>query len=144
MSYSHTQNGYLMISISGVVLAAMAFAFLGNQREGWLIGAVMIILVATTWLFSSLTVKIDNGQLKFSFGPGWIRKTIELSTIADCRPGKSAWYNGWGIHLTNKGWLYNVSGWEVVEITLKNGHKIFLGTDEPETLTQAIKSSLKL
>ena len=44
-----------------------------------------------------------------------------------------------GSHLTPYGWLYNVSGWDAVAITLRNGRKFSLGTDDPQGLTEAIQ-----
>ena len=39
---------------------------------------------------------------------------------------------------TPHGWLYNVSGWEAVEITLPSGKRFRLGTDEPRRLEQVL------
>ena len=44
------------------------------------------------------------------------------------------WWYGRGIHLTARGWIYNVGGNRAVEITLKSGRRFMLGTDEPELL----------
>lgn len=41
---------------------------------------------------------------------------------------------GLGIHLNRFGWLYNVSGIDAVAITLCNGKRFALGTDEPKKL----------
>jgi hypothetical protein len=58
--------------------------------------------------------------------------------IEECTIVKNSWWYGWGIRLTPYGWLYNVAGWEAVEVLLKNGKKIRIGTDEPEKLSLAI------
>jgi hypothetical protein len=39
-------------------------------------------------------------------------------------------------------WIYNVSGFDAVEITLKNGNTYRIGTDEPKELEQAILQSI--
>jgi hypothetical protein len=44
-----------------------------------------------------------------------------------------------GIHLTPYGWLYNFSGLDAVAITLRNGRKFELGTDDPQGLVDAIR-----
>jgi len=51
------------------------------------------------------------------------------------------WYYGRGIKLTPHGWLFNVSGFDAVEIQLKNGRKYRIGTDEPDALLAAIESA---
>ena len=53
---------------------------------------------------------------------------------------KNRWYNGWGIRLIPRGWIFNVSGFDAVEIQMKNGRRYRIGTDEPEALLAAIQS----
>ena len=36
-------------------------------------------------------------------------------------------------------WIYNVSGFDAIELTMKNGKIYRIGTDEPEKLEAAIK-----
>jgi len=52
-------------------------------------------------------------------------------------------YWGWGIIRIRNGWLYSVSGTAGVEVTLKSGKKFRIGTDEPDTLRQAIMQALR-
>ena len=102
-------------------------------------GGAFLILVGT--LFSTLTIAIEDGMLRASFGPGLIKKKVRLADIASVRPIPVRWWYGWGIHVTPHGWLYNVSGWEAVEITLRNGRRFCLETDEPEDLIRAIQEA---
>ena len=74
-----------------------------------------------------------------SFGPGIIRKRVRLSEIVGCEPIRIRWWYGWGIHLTPYGWLYNVSGFDAVAITLQDGRKFALGTDDSSGLVDAIR-----
>ncbi|WP_067100681.1 hypothetical protein [Marinomonas atlantica] len=48
---------------------------------------------------------------------------------------------GFGIHAFGTGWVYNISGLWGVEIELKGGSLVRLGTDEPNYLCQAIIDS---
>ncbi len=73
---------------------------------------------------------------------GLICKKIPLAEIAACEPIRIRWWYGWGIHLTLYGWLYNVSGFDAVAIKLRDGRKFALGTDDPDGLATAIRSSL--
>jgi hypothetical protein len=52
------------------------------------------------------------------------------------------WYYGWGIRWTPKGPLYNVSGFEAVEIRMLSGKSFRIGTDEPDLLRQAIDKAI--
>ena len=140
--YRHTQFGTVVVGslvASALVLAGMGLAFGDPVFLYGYGGPVMIGIMALR--FYNLTVEIDATHLRFRFGIGLIRKRIPLAEIADARPVRNTWLDGWGIHRTPHGWLYNVSGWEAVEITLASGKRLRLGTDEPGQLTQVLRAA---
>ncbi len=139
-NYRHTQFGSASVLISGVIGFAMPLraAFSSHPAFFLLVGAAFLGVGA---LFSTLTIAIEDRKLRASFGPGLIRKKVRLADIASVRPIPVRWWYGLGIHLTPHGWLYNVSGWKAVEITLRNGRRFCLGTDEPENLLKAIQEA---
>ena len=92
-------------------------------------------------LFYNLTVEVDVTHLNFRFGVGLFRKRIALANIVAVQPVQNAWWDGWGIRYTRNGWLYNVSGWEAVEITLASGKRLRLGTDEPDRLVRVLQAA---
>ena|SRR5262245_43124038 len=99
---------------------------------------VPMILLVCLVLFYKLRITIEDETLCASFGPGIIRKKVRLAEIVGCEPIRIRWWYGWGIHLTPRGWLYNVSGFDAVVIALRDGKKFALGTDDPNGLTEAI------
>ena len=137
LRYRHTQFGTVIVV--SLLLSAVLFAGLG-MMTGLMPLAVIGPALMTVFLalFFSLTVEIDATHLMFRFGIGLIRKRIPLAEIAEVKPVRNTWMHGWGIHRTPHGWLYNVSGWEAVEIALASGKCLRLGTDEPRKLAQAI------
>jgi hypothetical protein len=144
MQYKHTQNGYLIIG--GLLGIAIFLAITGivapAGRDGVLIRAIIeVILLVCAIVFSKLTIKIDGEILKACFTMGLICKKVSLTDIAECEPIRIPWWYGWGIHLTPYGWLYNVSGLDPVAITLRDGRKFALGTDDPQGLVAAIRHS---
>jgi hypothetical protein len=139
-TYQHTQFGWVSALTTGAIgLAILLNAALVPHPASlpW-VGASLLLVGA---LFSTLTIAIEDGLLRASFGPGLIQKKVKLAEIASVRPIPVRWWYGWGIRLTPYGWLYNVSGWEAVEITLRNGRRFCLGTDEPENLRKAIQDA---
>jgi len=120
------------------VLVAINGTFHSSAHLGNLLIPCVILLVALA-LFYKLTIRIDGEVLCASLGAGLIRKKVQLADIARCEPIRIRWWYGWGIHLTPYGWLYNVSGLDAVAITLRNGRKIALGTDDPDGLAAAIR-----
>jgi hypothetical protein len=87
-------------------------------------------------------VSIDEKYLQIKFGYGIFRKKFVLSEIASTAQVKNHWYHGWGIRIWfwPYMWIYNVSGFDAVEIKTKTGKIYRIGTDEPIQLESAIRS----
>ena len=137
--YRHTQIGYLTLIV--VLVAALGIVVsLPNDVRPVTVG-VAVLLVIIALLFSSLTVEVSDGELRFHFGPGFWRKRIALSDVTAATPTQSTWWEGWGIRFTLRGMLYNVSGTDAVEIELRTGRRFRIGTDEPKALVQAVRTA---
>jgi hypothetical protein len=67
-----------------------------------------------------------------------LRKSIEREAIMGVTPVRNPWWYGWGIHLTPRGWLYNVGGLDAVELALSNGRTLRIGSDEAAALARAL------
>jgi hypothetical protein len=134
--YEHTQIGHVIIwPLLGIILIANGVT---EALAQWPALVVSLILLVCLVLFYRLKITIEDGTLWASFGPGIIHKRVRLAEIVGCEPIRIRWWYGWGIHLTPYGWLYNVSGFDAVAITLRGGKKFALGTDDPNGLTRAI------
>ena len=83
---------------------------------------VTAVLAVAGFLFGSLTVEVCDSRLQFWFGSGSIRRSYEIADIANVETVRNPWYYCWGIHYTPHGWLYNISGYCAVELTLKSGN----------------------
>jgi hypothetical protein len=110
-----------------------------------LITGIMVLILFILASFTTLSVSIDENYLRIKFGYGIFRKRFALGEIASVKQVKNHWYYGWGIRLWlwPKIWVYNVSGFDAVELVMKNGNVYRIGTDVPEELTVAIKTVLK-
>ena len=140
MEYRHTQFSTVIIFAVGIVVAAILVRFLINGSIHPIEAGVGILLLITLFLFASLTVEIKYGSVICRFGPGLVRKKIKLSDVTDVRPVTNPWLAGWGIRwIPSRYMLWNVSGFQAVELTLTNGKKFRIGTDEPKSLVQAIQ-----
>jgi hypothetical protein len=142
MEYKHTQIGYVTLSLGAAAFfIALELFFRKASGVSLLIGLTAILLMVG--LFGTLTVEIRDGLLKFRFGLGLIRKNLKIGAIETCEIVKNPWFYGWGIHATSKGWIYNVSGFQAVEIFMKDGRRLRIGTDEPEILRRVIIEAQK-
>jgi hypothetical protein len=137
--YRHTQSG-LLLSLSTLpgALALLAAALLCRGPLTLPLVLVALVLGAVGYVFSSLTVEVTPTELTWFFGPGALRKRVARAEIASARPVVNKWWWGWGIHLTPRGWLYNVGGLEAVEITFRDGRTLRIGSDETASLAQAL------
>jgi len=136
--YRHTQVGHLVL---GIMAASVLFTVWVLQRAGAPAGAwaSLVVLGVISVLFGSLTVEVDRDQLRFWFGPGFLRRTVPLEEITASRVVTNRWWYGWGIRRIPGGWMYNISGLKAVELTLRGGKMLRVGTDEPEVLNRRIE-----
>ena len=137
--YEHTQIGHVIIWVVLAIILIASGGLIGHHAAP---ASISIILLVCLVLFYRLKITIDDETLCASFGPGIIHKRIRLAEIVGCEPIRTRRWYGWGIHLTPYGWLYNVSGFDAVAVTLRNGRKFALGTDDPHGLIAAIRDSI--
>lgn len=144
-TYRHTQKGTV---IRAGLMAGFATVLGVQISAGWNLIAilVMVILGICLLIFSSLTVIIAEGSVICYFGQvRMIRKRMALADIEQVQAVRNSWLAGWGIRfLTNGSTLWNVSGLDAVEITLKSNKRFRIGTDEPQALVQALQSARQL
>ncbi len=153
MKYKHTQIGYLMLVVTLIVLTFFTWMYITastepeslNSGTNFAITAIMTLILFVIASFVSLQVIVDEEYLRIKFGYGIYQKKISLNDIVSAKIVKNHWYYGWGIRLWlwPKMWIYNISGFDAVEIKLKNGKIYRIGTDEPKKLEQTILNSIK-
>jgi len=133
-TYQHTQAARAIVR--GLLLMGAIFA-MGCVFIRPLIPGTVVIFV-TAYLFRSMTIEISDTELTWYFGSGFPLKRVPISEVASAEAVRTSFWNGWGIHYTPRGWLYNVSGFGAVCVTLRNGKRFCLGTDEPEKLAREL------
>lgn len=141
-AYKHKQWGVVtfvgIILLAELVLAIDHFAWpIPAAGLGVLFGVFTLVAIA----LSSMTIEVNESEVSWYFGPGFFRKSLPLEEISRCQKVKNPIWMGFGIHAYGTGWIYNVSGLLGVEIELKGGAFIRLGTDEPNYLVQAIEDA---
>ncbi len=115
-----------------------------DSGTNFAVTAVMAAIVFILASFATLTASIDEHYLRIKFGYGIFSRKFVLNQIASARAVKNHWYYGWGIRLWlwPKMWIYNVSGFDAVEVTMKNRKVYRIGTDIPGELEAAIKHAI--
>ena len=137
-TYHHKQIG-TVIWVS-MLIGTVLFLILGlaGARALW-VGVPIFAICG--WLFYSLSIEVTETELRWHFGPGVIRRNIPRSEIESALPVRTNVLEGWGIHLSRYGWLYNVSGFDAVAVRLRNGKQFALGTDQPQELANALRAA---
>ena len=138
-AYRHRQWG--TVTLVGIPLVAVIILAINSEVDilpsaalGILFGLLTIVAI----VFSSMTIEVNESEVVWFFGPGIFKKRILLEDIGDCAKVRNCVWMGFGIHAYGTGWIYNVSGLLGIEIELKGGSFIRLGTNQPNYLLQAI------
>jgi len=146
--YQHTQRSSALLLLL-LTAALVPFGILASNGAVGIIPlgvrltliVVSVIMIVSALTFTSLTITVRDGQLSWWFGRGIVKKTVPLGDVASAVPTTTSLLNGVGIHLTSRGWLYNVEGHNAVYVTLRSGRTFLLGTDEPSSLAHAIMTA---
>ena len=138
-NYQHTQPARAIV----IILTAVGLVFaVGSIFCHPLISGMLVVCIVA-YFFRSMTIEISDTELMWYFGSGFPRKCVALDDVVSAEPLRMTAWNGWGIHYTPQGWLYNVSGYGAVCVTLRNGKCYCLGTDEPKVLADRLAKTLK-
>ena len=143
--YEHSETGWVML----LIMAAAALITLGVAVLGWrsgrlnLIFAFPLLFILTAVNFYRLAVSVDGEKVTARLGVGLIRRTIPLAGIASAEIEKGAWYGGWGLRWTGKGWFWTVNSLDAVALNLRDGREFLIGTDDAQRLLTAITARLK-
>jgi hypothetical protein len=143
--YRHRQLGMataLGLLGGGLTQAAGAVrAIRSGRRRAWWYLPWVLLYAAVMYVFSSLTVEIDEETVRAAFTNGIGRRTFRLDEIEDASVVDVAWYSGWGMRYTSFGWLYAVWGRRAVQLQLTDDRQFTIGTDEPEALKAAVDAA---
>jgi len=141
MDYSHTQK----VPNEVMTVAALAGLAVGLTPPGFLLRLALLgTLGAAASTFRSLTVEINNDTVYLKFGDGLLKRTINLRDVESAHVIRTTPLQGWGMHWTGNGWLYNVYGLDAVELRFIGGkNRVLIGTDDQVKLANVISDRLK-
>ena len=142
LRYEHRQTGWMMVVASCVPALCLAIVLLTADTTQDvptpLLSGIVVVTLVVLIGFSSLQVRLTADDLVVRFGIGLVRKSVRLKDIVTAEVVRTHWYEGWGIHWTRRGMLYNVAGFDAVRLRLVNGKALMVGSDEAERLAAAI------
>ena len=141
--YHHTQRGTQILAtmaVAAILSASIAFMNPSSPARWLLLVGFAVGFVELAWLFSSLTVAVNEHHVLWYFGPGLWRYRIELANIKTTQAVRNSFWDGFGIRMRPGFRLYNVSGLDAVELRLKTGDIRRIGSDDAPGLASALKA----
>jgi hypothetical protein len=145
VKYAHTQSGWpirIACGIAALGLVATGALPMDNGPPRFAMIAAALVTAVIGLLWSRMTVRIERERLHWSFGAGWPRFSVALADIAAVDAVRTTFLEGWGVHRTRRGWLYNIAGRDAVLVKRRDGTSFMLGTDEPRRLRSALERAI--
>jgi hypothetical protein len=160
--FSEVQRFSVFLIAPLVILFLVGIGFAGHMvfrpiiesDESWPVWALAVsiagiainVLVTLVLVFARLQTRLDTTALYLRFLPFHLSyKKIDFDSIATVyartyRPLSE--FGGWGIRWGSGGKAYNVSGNRGVQLLLKNGKKILIGSQRSEELAAILQETM--
>ncbi|MHB1000697.1 MAG: DUF1648 domain-containing protein [Armatimonadota bacterium] len=131
----------MVIAGVGFLIAAVLTIGSGAAPYGLLLNGLLFIAIAV--IFHGMAVTVTPNRLLVKLETTGIKLlTINMDDIAEVEThtfSPLADFGGWGIRFNTKMRGYYWRGNRGVLLTLKNGRKILIGSDDPERLAAVVK-----
>lgn len=138
--------------VSGIVLFGVVLAVLTVQgkiepplkQALWSIWAIMALLDGFLASIAMRTQILPEGIVVCCLPLRFLKRRIAWDEIERIyartyRPLHE--YGGWGIRRGKSGTAYNMRGNQGIQIELRNGRKILIGTQQPEAFLDAVRAA---
>jgi hypothetical protein len=149
MTYKEEQFGWAMnvwILILPFLMLLFYLLEIGDKPMPLFVLIVSVVFFLIIFLlFFKLTVAVNDSNIVISFGVGIIRKKVSLGDIKEVKRVKTNWYNGWGIRKIKNGMLYNIQGFNAIELSFKNKKSILrIGIRSSSDLDKEIRNRITM
>lgn len=127
----------------GILIGWVLLVASGLIRD--LMGPVLVLALLIFFALARLVVRVSPEGLDVEFHP-LTHRHIPLTDIASCearvyRPMRE--YGGWGIRWGWKGRAYNIRGNRGVQLTLRSGESVLLGSQREDELASVIRQQMR-
>lgn len=97
-------------------------------------------LAAALLCLTHMTVRVTEGFIEARFSPGLLKKRVPLDEISGIETASIPWYS-LGIKRIRRGWAWSVAPGPAVDLLLKNGRIVRIGTDDQKGLFEAVEKA---
>ncbi len=146
IQYQHVQNSPSWVvglaSLFAIAIFSLTITLVqSEQGSAWLF-LIVIALVSAFYLTilsaTRLTTRVTPVAIELAWRLGWPTKRIDRASIVEATAHRNTWIAGWGIRKVTRGWMWNVWGYDAVELELHSGRVFRIGTDDQAGLLAAI------
>lgn len=137
---------FLLSCLVSLFILTIKFNELGWMHPQFYLSAFVMLAVNLLLGLSRLNTVIGRGMITYRFVPfHFTDRKIALGEIDQVfvrkyRPLME--YGGWGLRWSLNGKAVNVRGNNGIQIVLKNGSRILIGTSQPEAASKALERFL--
>jgi len=137
--------GVLSAALVVVAIVTLVELVAGRPAELWLVvvGPIVVGVVAVLLSLSHLDVDVTDAGVTIAFRYVWPARRIAFSEIVGLevrRYDPLLEYGGWGVRLGPKGWGYMTGGTEGVQLRLRKGLPVLIGSARARELEAAIRA----
>jgi hypothetical protein len=139
--------GLLLVTMVFVVVITVVAVVFSRPDDALLlaIAPVVVVLVAALISLSHLDVDVGERGVTIAFRHLWPTRRIAFSDVVSVevrRYNPLLEYGGWGVRIGPKGWGYMTSGNEGVQLRLRKGLPVLIGSARPRELEAAIRAGV--
>jgi len=140
--------GLLLVAMVFVVAVTVLAVFSSRPGDALLlaIAPVVVVLVAALISLSHLDVDVTDQGVSIAFRYLWPTRRIRFAEIIGLevrRYNPLLEYGGWGVRLGPRGWGYMTTGNEGVQLRLRKGMPVLIGSARPRELEAAIRAGVE-
>lgn len=145
---------WVQVLLWGVVIGSALAVFLGTG-EGeawsdpgriWTAAGTIGLMGLIHWVFGGLLVIVHSSGIRVGLGKGWVFRTwipldeIESLKCVTYRPLRE--FGGWGLRGSRTKRAWTARGNRAVVLTMNDGRRIYIGSDDPARLEARIRMAL--
>jgi hypothetical protein len=140
--------GLLLVAMIFVVVVTVVAVVVSRPGDVLLlaIAPVVVVLVASLISLSRLDVDVTDQGVSIAFRYLWPTRRIAFADIVGIevrRYNPLLEYGGWGVRLGPQGWGYMTSGNVGVQLRLRKGLAVLIGSTRPDELEAAIRAGVE-
>lgn len=138
-------NGVTAVSVYVQIIEKQPVGNNPMSNVGLIILSVLMVAFTVFVLSVRLETQILGDHIAYKLSPFHLKTRIvkfdELRSIGVRKYNPILEYGGWGLRGFGKNVAYNISGSQGIQLELKSGHRILLGTKNPDAVQEALRAA---